>query len=92
VSEPACSERGPIKRGWHMGSVCMVVYRAVAHHVQRIRLTIAIESEYRDGNGYPQLMALCVFLLLGCGFVSYFIVMGLLVGQISYPTGLWVQV
>jgi hypothetical protein len=46
----------------------------------------------RDGNGYPKPETRWVFTLLGYGFGSIFIPMGLLMGINVYPTGSWVRV
>jgi hypothetical protein len=46
----------------------------------------------RDGNGYPKPETRWVFTLLGYGFGSIFIPMGLLMGINLYPAGLWVRV
>jgi hypothetical protein len=46
----------------------------------------------RDGNGYPKPETRWVFTLLGYGFGSILIPMGLLMGINLYPAGLWVQV
>jgi hypothetical protein len=46
----------------------------------------------RDGNGYPKPETRWIFTLLGYGFGSIFIPMGLLKGINLYLMGLWVRV
>jgi hypothetical protein len=57
-------------------------------HCKRVRDMI----RRRDGNGYPKPETRWVFTLLGYGFGSIFIPMGLLMGINLYPAGLWVRV
>jgi hypothetical protein len=46
----------------------------------------------RDGNGYPLPETWWVFALLGYGFGSIFVPMGLLMGSNGNPTGTWAWV
>ena len=50
------------------------------------------EAPCRDGNGYPLPETRWVFALLGYGFGSIFVPMGLLMGSNGNPTGTWAWV
>jgi hypothetical protein len=49
-------------------------------------------SVHRDGNGYPLPETRWVFALLGYGFGSISLPMGLLMGSNGNPTGMWAWV